>query len=214
MNLATASGWTVANRSVPFNRGKSMSIFSNPPPRSPDLAEAYVEAVVELVEDRDPLEILRSTPTLMMELLTGLPDELLDAPEEVGKWSVREVARHLADSELVWAVRLRMVLAQERPTLEGYDQEAWASRLRYREADLDATLREFGGVRSGNLALLEGLSTDELRRVGMHTERGEETVEQMVSLYAGHDLVHLRQVRRILEAVGGPSEPGSGMGAD
>ena len=178
-----------------------MSIFTNSPSRSPDESGAYAKAVLGLVGDADPLDILRTTPALLRDLLAGLPEEVLNAPEKAGKWSVREVARHLADSELVWAVRLRMVLAQERPTLHGYDQEAWASRLRYREADLEAALHEFDAVRRGNVALLEGAAADDLRRVGVHGERGEESVERMVPLYAGHDLVHLRQIRRILSAV-------------
>lgn len=184
-----------------------MSIFTNPSARSDELAGAYVQAVVALVGDRDPLEILRATPTTLRDLLGDVPDELLGVPEGPGKWSLRQVMRHLADSEIVWAVRLRMVLAQDRPTLYGYDQDAWARRLGYREADVSATLQEFTAVRSGNLSLLEGLSADDLRRVGLHSERGEESLERMVPLYAGHDLVHLRQMRRIREAVR-PSGPG------
>jgi uncharacterized damage-inducible protein DinB len=184
-----------------------MSTFSNPASRSSEAADAYVNAVLELVGDSDPMEILRETPLVLRTLLEPIPEEALSVPEAPGKWSLREVLRHLADSEMVWAVRLRMVLAQERPTLHGYDQDAWAHRLRYREVDVEATFREFAAVRAGNLRLLEGLSSEELARVGMHGERGEESVERMISLYAGHDRVHLRQMRRILAAMGREAEP-------
>jgi hypothetical protein len=187
-----------------------MSTFSNPASRSPELADAYVKAVLELVGDSDPMEILRETPFVLRTLLEPIPEEALSVPEAPGRWSLGEVLRHLTDSELVWAFRLRMVLAQERPTLHGYDQDAWADRLRYREVDVEATLREFAAVRAGNLRLLEGLSPEELARVGVHSERGEESVKRMTSLYAGHDRVHLRQMQRILAAMGREVDPSAG----
>lgn len=179
-----------------------MSVFSNPSSRSPEMADDYVRAILDLLDDRDPMEVLRATPATVHALVAGLSDRVLSAPEAQGKWSVREAVRHLADSEIVWAYRLRMVLAQDRPTLHGYDQDAWAVRLGYRDADVGATLDEFSSLRTGNLGLLGRVAPEDLARVGVHAERGEESVGRMIQLYAGHDLVHLAQIRRILEALG------------
>jgi hypothetical protein len=93
------------------------------------------------------------------------------------------------------------VLAHDRPALTGYDQDAWAERLHYADADPEESLQEFAVLRRGNLRLLESAGPQELKRVGVHTERGEESVEHMVRLYAGHDVLHLRQLERIRTAV-------------
>ena len=99
----------------------------------------------------------------------------------------RQVVQHLADSDLVWGYRVRMVLAQDRPPLTGYDQDLWSQRLHYERAPLDEALDLFALLRRSNLRLLTNASADDLRRVGVHAERGEESVEHMVRMYAGHD---------------------------
>ena len=124
----------------------------------------------------------------------------LCAPESAGKWSMRQVLQHLADSELVWGYRLRMVLAHDRPQITGYDQDLWAERLGYDEVDPDHALNEFAMLRQSNLRLLSRASADDMNRVGVHAERGEESVAHMIRLYAGHDLLHLRQLERIRRA--------------
>jgi len=179
-----------------------MSEFTNSPTSSPEEIQAYVQATVGLLGDSDPIRTLRETPGELRRLTEGRSPEVLSAPEAPGKWSVREVVAHLADSELVWAFRLRMVLAHDRPHLAGYDQDAWARRLGYSEAPLGRALETLSVVRAGNLALLERATPEDMQRVSLHEERGEESLEHMIRLYAGHDLVHLGQVARILAAVG------------
>ncbi len=181
-----------------------MSDFTNPASRSTAEADAYVRGVLEVLGDRDPLPVLAATHAALTDAIAPVTERLLSIPEAEGKWSVREVLRHLADSEIVWGWRLRMVLAEERPPLTGYDQDAWAERLGYRHTDPGQSLEEFGALRRGHLGLLERASPGDLRRVGLHRERGEESLEHMVRLYAGHDLVHLTQVERILRTVEGP----------
>ncbi|HUE96207.1 MAG TPA: DinB family protein [Longimicrobiaceae bacterium] len=174
-----------------------MSVFTNPASGAPGQAEEYTRAILDLLGSRDPLDVLERTADALGEATADLTDAQLGRPEAPGKWSVRQVIRHLADSEIVWAYRLRMVLAQDRPTLTGYDQDAWAARLRYGESDVAESLSEFATLRRGNLRVLRSASTAELQRVGLHAERGEESLEHMLRLYAGHDLLHLRQVERI-----------------
>ena len=109
---------------------------------------------------------------------------------------------HLADSEIVGAFRFRMVLAHEQPPIPGYDQDLWANRLRYADAEMAAALEQFSSLRNANLRLLKATTPAERERFGIHAERGQESIEKMIRMYAGHDLVHLRQIRRILHAHG------------
>ena len=94
-----------------------------------------------------------------------------------------------------------MVLAHDRPPLAGYDQDAFAERLGYDLANAQDALNEFGVLRRANLRLLKRASDEDLQRVAVHAERGEESLAHMMRLYAGHDLLHLRQIDRILAAV-------------
>lgn len=178
-----------------------MSIYSNAANSATDGAAQYIEAVLSLVGDADPLEILESTVDWCTTRTEELDQEQLAAPEALGKWSVAAVLQHLADSELVWGYRLRRVLAEERPVLTGYDQDLWADRLRYDQADRRESLALFSALRFANLQLLARLQPKDLDRVGVHAERGEEPVRHMVRLYAGHDLVHRRQLQRIVDGL-------------
>jgi len=179
-----------------------VSVFTNPANASKENAAAYIEAVLGLVADRDGLTVLRATPAALRRHLDEVPDDRLRVPEREGKWSVGQVMRHLADSEIVWAWRMRQALSQDRPPLTGYDQDAWAERLGYAEADPAGSVREFEVLRAGNLWLLDRATPDDLGRVGVHVERGDESVAHMIRLYAGHDLLHLRQIERIRGTLG------------
>jgi hypothetical protein len=174
-----------------------MSVFSNPASSTPTEIAAYVAALLELLGDEDPVTILGATAGAVVRFLDSVPAEIVTRPETPGNWSIRDVVQHLADSELVGGFRLRMVLAHDRPRLVGYDQDLWASDLRYREVDVRDALEQFSVLRRANIRLWKDLSSADLMRVGLHGERGEETLEHMRRLYAGHDLLHLRQLERI-----------------
>jgi len=175
-----------------------MSIFSNRKADAAAGAGAYIAAVLNLIGEADPLAQLRSTGDQVGRLYQGHSDDVLRQPEAPGKWSAAMVVQHLADSDLVWGYRMRLVIAEHRPQLTGFDQDLWAERLRYGDVQPGRALDEFRALRRINLRLIEALEPSELARVGVHTERGDEPLDHMIRLYAGHDLVHLRQLRRIL----------------
>lgn len=180
-----------------------MSVYSNLASSTPADTSAYVAALVDLLGDKDPVAVLRATPDAIDRFLAGLSHAATSTPEAPGKWSIRQVVAHLADSELVGGFRLRMVLAHDRPPLTGYDQDLWAARLDYRNADLRVAREQFSALRRANVRLWERLSPADLQRVGVHGERGEESLEHLRRLYAGHDLLHLRQLERIRASVAG-----------
>ena len=108
-----------------------MSVFTNPASSSKEQGKEYTAAVVGLVGDEEPLTILTTTETQLREAIRGLSKDQLAQPEAPGKWSINHVLRHLADSEIVWGWRLRMVLAHDRPAITGYDQDAWVAAQHY-----------------------------------------------------------------------------------
>jgi uncharacterized damage-inducible protein DinB len=174
-----------------------MPVYSNPSFSTETDAFLHSSAVLEQLGGRDPIAVLEALPVALANEITGLSVEELRRPEAPGKWSMIEVIQHLADAELVWAYRLRLILSEDRPVLTGYSQDEWALSLNYSEALLDEAFDQIRIFRAANLRLLRSLSEEQLQRVGIHEERGPETIEHMISLYAGHDLVHRRQLSRI-----------------
>jgi len=177
-----------------------MSVFTNASSSSPEEIAGYVQAVLGLVGGREPIEILRTTA----DALAAVPGRFgpaIETPEAPGKWSANLVLQHLADSELVFGWRIRLVLAHDRPTLTGYDQDRWADRLHYADADPLDAIERFAVLRRSNLRLLERATPADLARVAVHSERGEESLAHILRLYAGHDVLHLRQLDRVHTAV-------------
>jgi hypothetical protein len=111
---------------------------------------------------------------------------------------VVQIVQHLADSELVFGFRTRMILTEDHPALQGYDQDRWAATFRYEEVAYHAASAQLGMLRAANLAILRRLGPVELERVGLHSERGPESLGHLMKLMAAHDLVHRRQVERVL----------------
>ena len=179
--------------------------FSNPAGNAATAAAGYVRALLDLLGDRDPLDVLEETLPWLESRLRGAEDERVRRPEAPGKWSVIEIVQHLADSDVVVAWRSRLILAEDRPAIQGYDQDAWARRLDYRHASLDVAMGQLRGVRTANLRLWRGLTPAQLARVGIHSERGAESLDLLLRLMGGHDLVHRRQIERVLAAVGTPA---------
>jgi uncharacterized damage-inducible protein DinB len=178
-----------------------MSVFTNPATSAAEHAAAYVDAILNLLGNRDPTDVLHETASLLPRAIAGLTDAELRAPEGEGRWSVVQILQHLADSEIVWAWRMRLILSQELPSITGYDQDLWAERLHYQDSDPVEALELFTVLRRANLRLVRRATPADLRRAGIHAERGAETLEHLRKLYAGHDLLHLRQIDRVRRAV-------------
>ncbi|MEP6688466.1 MAG: DinB family protein [Gemmatimonadales bacterium] len=174
--------------------------FANPAGGAAAAAPAYVRALLDLVGDRDPLEVAAELFPWIERRIAGLDDAMLRRAEAPGKWSAIEVIQHLADSEVVVGWRTRQILTEDRPTIQGYDQDAWARTLGYATMPLAVTLGQLKGVRASNLRLWRSLTPADRARVGLHSERGPESIDLLIRLMAGHDLVHRRQIDRVLAA--------------
>lgn len=179
-----------------------MSFLSAHASATADDLKAYVAALLDALGDREALDVLTATPDALAAGAAGLSRDDDGRPEAPGKWSVRELVQHLADSELVGGFRYRMVLAHDAPVLPAYDQDRWAGRLHYADADLATALADFARLRGMNLRLLRRATPADHARVMRHPERGDESLAHMMRLYAGHDLIHLRQLARIRAAIG------------
>lgn len=175
--------------------------FSNPATDAAAAAPIYVEQMLAALGGREPLRVQERLVSDVREAVAGMDEDDVRRVEAPGKWSVVEVVQHLADTELVYGYRMRMILAHDEPEIQGYDQDLWAERLRYRDREMDDALADLESLRGVNLRLLRGLGDAEWRRTGRHSERGPESVRRVAELIAAHDLIHLRQIRRIRDAI-------------
>jgi hypothetical protein len=130
----------------------------------------------------------------VVESLLKITPEELDASPGAGRWSTRQILHHLADSEMTAAVRLRLLLAEDRPTIHGYDQDQFAKRLHY-DRPHETSLELFRWTREATAELLERLTEEEWLREGVHTEAGTFGVDEWLKTYGGHAHKHARQIR-------------------
>lgn len=137
----------------------------------------------------------------VMDALNGFPADSLGAHPIPGKWSVREIIHHLGDSESTSAWRLRKLLVEDNPLIQGYDQDQFASRLRYNERDMAPALEAFRYARASTMQLIPLMSEEDWQRAGTHSESGRYTTEDWLKIYAAHAHGHAAQIRRLREAL-------------
>ncbi len=135
------------------------------------------------------------------ESLQKVTADQLDARRAPDAWTAREIVHHLADSEMTAAIRLRRLLAEERPAIQGYDQDEFARRLHY-ERPHEASLELFRCVRQSTAELLECLEPAVWLREGTHSGIGRFTVDTWLTIYAAHAHRHARQIREARSAAG------------
>lgn len=157
--------------------------------------QQYVERILNALGSTDPLQQLSETPSILKQVLEQFPSVKLHQRPSPEKWSPAEIAIHLSEVEMVVGVRVRIVLGNNGAAIQAFDQDAWARR--YAKTDLQLSLAGFEALRAANLALYRSLSPDQWEQYGMHAERGKETVRRIVTMCAGHDLNHLRQLQAL-----------------
>ena len=131
---------------------------------------------------------------VVAEALAGATQPELDAHPAPGKWSARQIVHHLADSEMTSAIRLRLLIAADRPQIAGYDQDEFARRLHY-DRPIDASLEAFRAARRVTAELLDRMSDAAWVREGTHPEHGPYSVERWLEIYGIHAHDHADQIR-------------------
>lgn len=148
----------------------------------------------------DLLERFRRGGELVAMATTGAAGPELDFVPAPGKWTIRQILCHLADSEIVGADRLRRVIAEENPTLVSFDQDAWARNLDYGKRKLSQAVETFRRIRTENFELIKDLPEPAWERAGTHSERGRITLLDLLRIYAEHAENHVVQLRQIRAA--------------
>jgi uncharacterized damage-inducible protein DinB len=161
--------------------------------------QQYTQRILSNAEGQDPIKAQLTTNKKLARLIKGIPAAKLRKRPAPGKWSVAEILAHLADVEIVVGWRMRSILGAPGTPIQAFDQDAWVASGHYDKRDPRESVELHRVVRDANLALLKSLTPEQWKQYGQHAERGQESIEHIVRMIAGHDNNHLQQVERILK---------------
>ena len=148
------------------------------------------------------LEAAEKSPKQIAAAVTGLPDKILRYKPAPDKWCILEVLGHLADIEIVYAYRLRQMLADKNPTIAPMDQDEWARNLGYMETAPAELLALYGLNRHANMQLLRRLKPGDLQKSAYHPElKHDVTVADYVEKLGTHGASHLAQIERLKRGI-------------
>ena len=164
------------------------------------MASDHRQRFSDLLGERDPIAVLKQTPTELEAIVQRHTLEVLRQRPFKGKWTPNEILGHLVDHEIVSMCRIRTTRIDEVPWLERYDQERWVEVQGHNEGDPDEFVRRFIELRALNIEQYEAISPDELTRPKLRSDGPEVTLEYLLRVHAGHDLWHLDQIARYVQA--------------
>jgi DinB superfamily len=165
-----------------------------------ETAQQYTQRILANAQGQDPIKLQSATNRKLTRLVKGVSTAKLRKRPAPDKWSVAEILAHLSDVEIVIGWRMRSILGAPGTPVQAYDQNAWVTAGHYEKRDPRKAIELHRVVREANLALLKSLSPGQWKHYGQHAERGQESIEHIVGMVAGHDVNHIRQIERILTA--------------
>jgi DinB superfamily len=163
-----------------------------------ETVKEYVQRIQRKLGDQDPLKVQAATAKKLAKFIKGKSPAALRKRPAPDKWSAAEILAHLADVEIVQSWRMRSILGQPGIAIQAFDQDAWVLAGHYDQRDARSSLEQFCVLRKLNLALLNSLTPEQWKHHGVHSERGQESIERIVRMVAGHDVNHLEQIEALL----------------
>lgn len=152
-----------------------------------------------------PTELLNgylAGPVALRQAVAGMTREQLVARPVAGKWSTLEVVCHIADFDPILADRIKRVLSHDKPTLLGADENLFASVLSYQDRDIEEELAVIDATRAQLGRILRAMPAAAYQRTGVHSERGELTVERLLTLATNHIPHHVAFIAEKRKALG------------
>jgi hypothetical protein len=151
-------------------------------------------------DHNEAVALFRRGPEILDKAIAGVSEEESKFVPAPGKWTIRQIARHLTDTEIVVGMRLRQMIAEDRPLMAVFDQDLWADHLRYNDCEVFDSARKFRILRDDMSEFLAPLPAEQFERVGLHPERGVWTLREWVNHFGMHVEKHAGQIHRIREA--------------
>jgi len=163
--------------------------------------QQYAERILGYQQGQDTLSIMSAVPKKLIRLLKGQSKAAQRKRPEPDRWSIAEILAHLADAELAFSWRIRLMLGANGTVVQAYDQDAWAAYSNYPKQDPKLSLEAYRIQRERNIQLLRLIPKEMWENFGMHEERGRESITRLTEMMAGHDINHLMQVEGMAKAL-------------
>jgi hypothetical protein len=160
--------------------------------------QQYTQRMLGFTAGQESLKVQAATAKKLERLIKGVSPAKLRKRPAPDKWSVAEILAHLADAEIAGSWRMRSILGAPGTPVAAFDQDSWVKAGHYEKRDPRKCLEQFRVLRETNLAMLKSLAPEQWKHFGIHAERGEETIEHITKMFAGHDLNHISQIEKIL----------------
>ena len=139
---------------------------------------------------------------VLQKSLENLTVEQLNWREHALGWSIKEIAIHVCDTEIVITHRLKQVISDDNPLLISFDQNAWVTRQNSGQLDLQLNLEIYRLLRESMVPIFNSLQTDDWARTGVHNEAGLLTLNDLIHKSIQHTQTHIKQIQRVKDANG------------
>jgi len=160
---------------------------------------------------QEAFDLFASGPDRLEAALAGLPREMWQFKPTPLAWSVHEMIIHMPDSEASGYVRCRKIIAQNGVDVDFYDQDLWATGLKYHDLSTETALTLFRAMRALTVDVLQHVDESAWGNYVMHLEDGKMTLAVWLERYAVHVDMHIGQMKRNLEAWKAAGSPGGSV---
>jgi uncharacterized damage-inducible protein DinB len=145
------------------------------------------------------IDLIEHLPQKLDAALLHLSDEKLDTPIGEGKWTIRQIANHIADANINALTRMKLIATEENPILKPYNQDLWAALPDCRKGSTGPTIMLLKGLHERWVVFLRSLPETGWHRTGIHLENGKVTLSDVLKTYAKHGEAHLGQITAFRE---------------
>ena len=150
------------------------------------------------------LDAAEKSPKQIAAAVSGLPEKALRYKPSPDKWCILEILAHLVDIEIVYAYRMRQMLADKKPAIAPMDQDDWAKNLGYLQESVPELVALYGLNRHHTLQLLRRLKPGDLEKSAYHPElKRDVTLAEYIGMMGGHGANHLEQIERLKKQAAG-----------
>ncbi len=158
--------------------------------------------MVTMTDRKQQIEMIRKLPEQARAAIKGLNDEQLNTAYGEGKWTVRQVIHHLADSHMNAFVRMKLVLTEDNPTLKPYSQDDWARTKEAAAYPVESSLHILTGLHERWASLLDTVPDTGWSRTAFHPENGPMTLQRLLDIYADHGEKHVKSITDLRQRKG------------
>src|SRR5689334_16493780 len=155
-----------------------------------------MSAATRALDPQEVASLLDALHSAVNAEVGGLPDDVLSWHPADGEWCAKECLGHLMEAERRgFNGRIRTILAESEPSLEGWDQRAVARERNDCQRSGAELLEEFDVLRADSVQLVQGLTSADLQRGGTHDKVGYVHVSDLLHEWIHHDRNHFRQLQ-------------------